>query len=268
MTQYARLSPRRRLGTFRLGEQVAHNTPSGFSGLDEDNVGALKAQFEKIRNGEGGTYQASDRLLAQANPDPGFWGHGSDMPPSSWWSAGAQFKREAVWRNANAWVGTEAIAGEPSAVPVVLEQTANPISGLYEAARMNVANVLLDPSGTNAATGSFRIVISRPLYGLIRGRGWDNDMIAAYVDRIRSRLTDDTPLARNMRNACAGWYLEDDTFGAGGAIPGPTVPTSWSTMLTAAQDAQMARSDINPDASEAINLPFFVTTQPVPCGPV
>ena len=42
MAQQARLSPRRRLGTFRLGEDVAHNTPSGFWGFNESNVNAHK----------------------------------------------------------------------------------------------------------------------------------------------------------------------------------------------------------------------------------
>ena len=233
------MSKRRRLGTFRLGEEVAHNTPSGFWGFLEEDVNALKGQFDDIRDGEGGTYQACDRLLAQAAVDPTFWGHGGDVPPSGWWQGGPPAKRNEAWRNANAWVGT----------------TANKRCLLYEAAKLNVTNPDLDPSGTNPATGSFRTVISRSLFGLVRARGWYDEMIAAYVDRIRARLTEDNPISRNMRNACAGWYLEDDTFGR--AILGPADVPNWRSMLAAAQDAQMARSAINPGATKAINLPFF-----------
>ena len=56
MALHARLSPRRRLGTFRLGEEVAHNTPSGFWDSYVSNVSALKAEFDDIRDEEGGTF--------------------------------------------------------------------------------------------------------------------------------------------------------------------------------------------------------------------
>ena len=68
---------------------------------------------------------------------------------------------------------------------------------------------------------------------------WADEKIAAYIDRIRERLTEDNPISRNMRNASAGWYLEDDTFGR--AITGAWRAPAWRSMLKAAQDAQMAR---------------------------
>ena len=257
----ARLSPRRRLGTFRLGEEVAHNTPSGFWGFWQPTATLLAGEFDDIRDGEGGTYQACDRLLAQAAPTSGFWGHGTDVAPSTFWPTQSdQDEKNDAWRNANAWVG----------------DAANDDCFLKRVASRNVVDPTKDPGPTNAATGSFRAVISRSLFGLSRGHvdnfdPWSDAKLAAYVDRIRERLTEDTALARNMRNACAGWFLEDDTFGGinGGSIGGGGAPGSgttfnpaadlvkWKDMLKAVQDAQMARSAITRPGSEPINLPFF-----------
>ena len=167
MAQQARLSPRRRLGNFRLGEEVAHNTPSGFWGFKQEEASGLVGQFTNIRDGEGGTYQACDRLLVQSmrpfpngEPPQTYWGHDTDtapaIAPGSWWEAGPPDPdpdRADAWRSANGWVGT------PS----------NKVCLLYEVAKMNVTNPDLDPSPSNPATGSFRVVISRALFGLSRG---------------------------------------------------------------------------------------------------
>jgi len=75
----------------------------------------------------------------------------------------------------------------------------------------------------------------------------------------------DTSLGRNLRNACMGWNLQDDTFGD--AIGGGTClgfhpfedVDKWRTLIKAAQDAQMARNaDGTPIPGKTpINLPFF-----------
>lgn len=63
MTVQVRVSPRRRLGTFRLGETVAHNIPSGFWSVWQPDISLLPTGFADVWNGEDGTYRACDRIF-------------------------------------------------------------------------------------------------------------------------------------------------------------------------------------------------------------
>ena len=68
-----RLSPRRRLGTFRLGETVAHNIPTGllFMGQPGSGTTDFANQLSEIWNGEGGSYKACDRVIPYPGPADG-----------------------------------------------------------------------------------------------------------------------------------------------------------------------------------------------------
>lgn len=114
------LSERRRLGTFRLGEEAAHQIQSGFWNVYEPSVSALQGQFEDIWDGEGGDVAACDRIFFAFTASPnGAWGHQLDEPPdpetSTWWNPtgpDATTRRENAWREANTWVGRA--TSEPS----------------------------------------------------------------------------------------------------------------------------------------------------------
>lgn len=79
-----RLSPRRRLGTYRLGETVAHNTPVGFWSMAQLELNDLSADLVSMWNGEtsGTSYRAADRVIPFLHAGT-WWGHNRDDPIGS-----------------------------------------------------------------------------------------------------------------------------------------------------------------------------------------
>jgi len=224
-------SPRRRLGTFRLGETVAHNIPIGFWSLWQPSVSLLESEFQQIWDGEGGTFRACDRILFAFGTDSNYWGHVGDEPSVSFtWIEpdtglpASDASRQEAWREANEWVGMEAIANPP--------QQPNPVCALSKVADFN--------SPTNPRT--IRAVISRALYGLVTVRGWSTTKLGKYVERICERLAANP----DLKNACMGWYLMDDTFP--NAVSQPADLPLWEQVIDTVHSAQKSRG---------LNLPFF-----------
>jgi hypothetical protein len=216
MEVQVRLSSRRRLGTFRLGETVAHSTPTGFWSVWQPDVSLLLSEFQEIWEGEGGTFRACDRVyFAYISSD--FWGHqGEEAPAWFDWPDATKAERDDAWRNASAWVGNET----------------NPVCALSEVAAFN------QPGNPR----TIRAVISRFLYGLYKNHGWSLTKLAKYVERICDRLNADPEL----KNACMGWSLMDDTFPK--AVASPTDLPAWEQAIDAVHSAQKSRG---------LNLPFF-----------
>jgi len=85
------LSPRRRLGTFRLGETVAHQVPTGFWYVWQPDIDLLDDEFLQIWNGEGGTFAACDRIyfaFMEASGVDAYWRQDTAHDLSYWASAG------------------------------------------------------------------------------------------------------------------------------------------------------------------------------------
>jgi len=190
------LTPRRRLGTFRLGETVAHQIPTGFWYVWQPDINLLDDEFLQIWNGEGGTYAACDRIyFAYVQPD-GAWGQNGSPPDSFMEDEPNDDIRQNTWREANAWVGRA--ASEPSGY------------GPITCALSKVRDMNAYPTNPRA----MRAVISRFLFGLRYSRdedtgelveNWSLDRLKAYVGRICNRFQDGTAIGdADLRNACMG----------------------------------------------------------------
>ena len=230
------LSPRRRLGTFRLGEETAHQIQSGFWNIYEPSVGSLQGEFAKIWDGAGGDFAACDRLFFAFTPtSPGAWGHhGVGTPPASpeWWNSADQTRRVNAWREANTWVGRAPDPPEPTSY-------GPETCALSEVKAINAA---ASPKRT------MRAVISRSLFGLRWGPpNFTQDQLKAYVRRICMRLQAGTAVGDDdLRNACMGWNLMDDTFD--NAVSPISGITKWQDVIGAVHTEQKAHG---------LNLPFF-----------
>ena len=93
----AQLSKRRRLGTFRLGETVSHNIPTGFWSLRLDDLDdafgdSLADNLDMIWTGAGGSFKAADFALPYA---------GGDL----WGNVGQGQTSDDVQPNVDAWKG-------------------------------------------------------------------------------------------------------------------------------------------------------------------
>lgn len=218
-----RLNPRRRLGTFRLGETVAHNIPTGFWHVWQPDVNLLHDEFQQIWDGEGDTFQACDRIFfvsmdTHPNHVSSFWGHRDDpIDPDFWPEVDPDdLDRVDAWRNASAWVGNDG----------------NTVCALSKVADFN--------SPTNPRT--IRVVISRALYGLVKVREWSLTKLEKYVEWICERLSN----LPELKNACMGWYLMDDTFSKWWLTPSDL--DLWEQVIDTVHQVQKTFS---------LNLPFF-----------
>ncbi|MBT3269226.1 hypothetical protein HN371_18925 [Candidatus Poribacteria bacterium] len=87
------LSPRRRLGSFRLGETIAHQIRTGFWNMWQTDITEFPTEFGAIWDGVGGgDFAACDSVYFAFGDTallvPAYWGHERDGPPSSFTWAG------------------------------------------------------------------------------------------------------------------------------------------------------------------------------------
>jgi len=104
----------------------------------QPDVSLLESEFQQIWDGEGGTFRVCDRIFfVWDSSNFNYWGHQIDLPPTPtvppappvWWNDEPQPEQVEAWREANEWVGVEAIAN-PS-------QSANPVCELSKIADFN-----------------------------------------------------------------------------------------------------------------------------------